>query len=96
MASKEVNKEARQFELQNFAEEKGYGDETKNQLDEIVDKYSEESTSIWMRVNDGEISWMDARSEWKDLKEERQSQITNLIGEEDYDQLQERVWGKWR
>jgi len=95
-AKKEVNKEARQFELQGFADEKGYSDDVKSQLNEIVDKYSDESTNIWQRVNDGEISWMDARSEWKDLKEDRESQLTNLIGEEDYGDLKERVWGKWR
>ena len=67
-AKKEVNKESRLFELNNFADEKGYEDTVKGQLKNIVDQYSEESTAIWIQVNDGEISWMDARTEWKALK----------------------------
>ena len=95
-AKKEVNKESRLFELNNFADEKGYEDTVKGQLKNIVDQYSEESTAIWIQVNDGEISWMDARTEWKALKEDRQTKITDVIGEDDYQELRDRVWGSWR
>ena len=83
------------YELESFAEEKDYDPETVQNLETILDNSSDEWRAVREQVREGEISWIDARTEFKAIGEDTEQKVTEFISEEDYKELQGRLWGDW-
>ena len=83
------------YELEKFSNEKGYDSETTQSIETILNDVSSEWRAVREQVRDGEISWIDARTEFKAIGEEAQEKATELISEEDYTELRSRLWGDW-
>ena len=83
-------------EISVFSEEQELDEETESK----VIKEVEDSTRAWVAVkNDvkkGEISWFEAKEEYQTIKEETGSVLKELLGEESYDVLKDRLWGDMR
>ena len=60
-----------------------------------MDNSSEEWRAVREQVREGEISWIDARTEFKAIGEETQQKVTEFISEDDYTELRSRLWGDW-
>ena len=91
----EAYKTSVKYELESFAEEKDYDPETVQNLASILDNSSDEWRAVREQVREGEISWIDARTEFKSIGEETEQKVTEFISEEDYKELQGRLWGDW-
>jgi|GEM_PF-5903117 len=91
----EAYKTSIQHELEKFSMEKGYDAEITQKVQGILDESTSEWTAIRQQVREGEISWLDARTEFKAIGEETQSKATEFISEEDYKELRSRLWGQW-
>ena len=91
----EAYKTSVKYELESFAEEKDYDPETVQNLESILDNSSDEWRAVREQVREGEISWIDARTEFKSIGEETEQKVTEFISEEDYKELQGRLWGDW-
>ena len=91
----EAYKTSIKYELENFSDEKGYDSETVQGLGSILDNSSDEWRAVREQVREGDISWIDARTEFKSIGEETEQKVTEFISEEDYKELQGRLWGDW-
>ena len=91
----EAYKTSMKFELDNFANEKEYDQETVDNIQRILDNSTNEWRAVREQVRDGEISWIDARTEFKAIGEETEEKISEFISDEDYKELQSRLWGDW-
>ena len=91
----EAYKTSVKYELESFAEEKDYDPETVQSIASILDNSSDEWRAVREQVQEGEISWIDARTEFKAIGEETEQKVTEFISEEDYKELQGRLWGDW-
>ena len=91
----EAYKTSIQFELENFSNEKGYDMETIQNIGTILDDSSDEWRAVRDQVREGEISWIDARTEFKSIGDETKDKITEQISDEDYNELRSRLWGDW-
>jgi len=91
----EAYKTSIQHELEKFSTEKGYDEDTTKKVEAILDERTNEWVAIRQQVREGEISWLDARTEFKAIGDETQSQVTEIISEEDYKELRSRLWGQW-
>ena len=91
----EAYKTSVKYELESFAEEKDYDPETVESIGSILDNSSDEWRAVREQVREGEISWIDARTEFKAIGEDTEQKVTEFISEEDYKELQGRLWGDW-
>lgn len=91
----EAYKTSIKYELESFSEEKGYDTETVQSIETILDDSTVEWRAVREQVREGEISWIDARTEFKAIGEETEQKVTEYISEEDYKELQSRLWGDW-
>ena len=91
----EAYKTSLKFELESFSEEKGYDTETVQSIETILDDSTAEWRAVREQVREGEISWIDARTEFKAIGEETEQKVTEYISAEDYKELQSRLWGDW-
>ena len=91
----EAYKTSIKFELENFAEEKQYDTETTQSIETILDDSTAEWRAVREQVREGEISWIDARTEFKAIGEETEGKVTEFISAEDYKELRSRLWGDW-
>lgn len=91
----EAYKTSIKYELENFSNEKGYDTETVQSIGTILDDSSDEWRAVREQVREGEISWIDARTEFKAIGDETKDKITEYISEEDYTELRSRLWGDW-
>ena len=91
----EAYKTSIQHELEKFSSEKGYDVDTTQKVEVILDESSSEWVAIRQQVREGEISWLDARTEFKAIGDDTESKVTEIISEEDYKELRSRLWGQW-
>jgi len=91
----EAYKTSLQHELEKFSLEKEYDPDTVERIEAILDESTNEWTAIRQQVREGEISWLDARTEFKAIGDETESKATEHISEEDYKELRSRLWGQW-
>ena len=84
-----------QHELETFSNEKEYDSNIVQSIESILDESTAEWTAIREQVRDGEISWMDARTEFTAIGEETETKVTEFISAEDYKELRSRLWGDW-
>lgn len=91
----EAYKTSIKYELENFATEKDYDTDTVQNIGTILDDSSDEWRAVREQVREGDISWIDARTEFKAIGEETKDKITEYISEEDYTELRSRLWGDW-
>ena len=83
------------YELEKFSKEKEYDSETVQGIETALNESSAEWRAVREQVREGEISWIDARTEFKAIGEETKEKVTELISEEDYTELSSRLWGDW-
>ena len=83
------------YELEKFSKEKEYDSETVQGIETALNESSAEWSAVREQVREGEISWIDARTEFKAIGEETKEKVTELISEEDYTELSSRLWGDW-
>ena len=91
----EAYKVSVKHELETFSQEKGYDESIVQSIATILDESTSEWTSIRAQVREGEISWMDARAEFKAIGDETEERVTEVISPEDYKELRARLWGDW-
>ena len=91
----EAYKASLQLELEKFSNEKEYDSETVKSIETILDESTAEWTAVRAQVREGEISWMDARTEFKAIGDETETKVTEFISTEDYQELRSRLWGDW-
>ena len=83
------------YELEKFSNEKEYDSETVKSIEAALNESSAEWRAVREQVREGEISWIDARTEFKAIGEETKEKVTEFISEEDYTELSSRLWGDW-
>ena len=83
------------YELEQFSNEKEYDADTVQNIEAILDDSTVEWRAVREQVREGEISWIDARTEFKAIGEETEEKVTEFISEEDYTELRSRLWGDW-
>ena len=88
----EAYKNSVQHELEKFSNEKDYDTETTQKIEAILDESTSEWTAVREQVREGEIPWMDARTEFKAIGDETEAKVTEFISEEDYKELRSRLW----
>jgi hypothetical protein len=91
----EAYKTSMKYELEKFSTEKEYDTDTVQNIETILDDSTAEWRSVREQVREGEISWIDARTEFKAIGEETEERVTEFISEEDYKELRSRLWGDW-
>ena len=91
----EAYKTSMKYELEKFSNEKEYDLDTIQNIETILDASTEEWRDVREQVREGEISWIDARTEFKAIGEETEEKVTEFISEEDYKELRSRLWGDW-
>ena len=91
----EAYKSSIKYELENFATEKDYDTDTVQSIEVILDDSTAEWRAVREQVREGDISWIDARTEYKSIGEETEEKVTEFISEEDYKELRSRLWGDW-
>lgn len=83
------------YELEKFSNEKEYDAETAQSIETILNDSTAEWRAVREQVRDGEISWIDARTEFRAIGEDTKEKATEYISEEDYKELRSRLWGDW-
>ena len=83
------------YELEKFSSEKEYDTETAQNIEAVLNESTAEWRAVREQVREGEISWIDARTEFKAIGEETEDRVTEFISEEDYKELRSRLWGDW-
>lgn len=91
----EAYKTSLRHELEQFSAEKEYESDTVKSIESILDESTAEWTAVRQQVREGEISWMDARTEFKAIGDETEAKVTEFISSEDYTELRSRLWGDW-
>lgn len=91
----EAYKASLKLELEKFSNEKEYDSETAKSIETILEESTNEWTAVRAQVREGEISWMDARTEFKAIGDETEAKVTEFISPEDYQELRSRLWGDW-
>ena len=91
----EAYKTSIKYELEKFSTEKEYDTDTVQNIESILDESTVEWRAIREQVREGEISWIDARTEFKAIGEETEEKVSEFISEEDYKELRSRLWGDW-
>ena len=91
----EAYKVSLKHELEQFSNEKEYDAGTVKSIESILDESTSEWRAVREQVREGEISWMDARTEFKAIGEETEGKVTEFISPEDYQELRSRLWGDW-
>jgi len=91
----EAYKTSMKYELEKFSNEKEYDTDTVQNIETILDNSTEEWREVREQVREGDISWIDARTEFKAIGEETEEKVTEFISEEDYKELRSRLWGDW-
>ena len=91
----EAYKTSMKYELEKFANEKEYDTDTVQSIEAILDDSTVEWRAVREQVREGDISWIDARTEFKAIGEETKEKVTEFISEEDYKELRSRLWGDW-
>lgn len=86
-------KESMHQELSEFSEEVGLADGVRTQVQTELDRRSEAWNAVREDVRSGNMSWIDARREMEALREDSDATLTELLGEEDFQSLDERLWG---
>ena len=80
-------------EVDTFANEYNLDAQTKAKLLRDLEARAYAWTAIKNDVQDGAMSWMDAREEFRALREEGEESMTALLGQEQYEDLRTRLWG---
>ena len=80
-------------EVQDFAAEEGLDGKTTEKLLEELRIRSENWNAVRKDVGEGKLSWFDARKEFQALREESDSVMNTLLGEEVFTVLDTRLWG---
>ena len=91
----EAYKTSIKYELEKFSNEKEYDTDTVQNIEAILDDSTTEWRAVREQVREGEISWIDARTEFKAIGEETEEKVTEFISEDDYTELRSRLWGDW-
>jgi len=80
-------------EVDSFAEEYDLDAQTKAQLMRELEARTYAWTAVKNDVQDGEFSWLDAKEEFRALKEEGETSLRGLLGDEKFEELSGRLWG---
>ncbi len=91
----EAYKTSLNYELEQFSSEKEYDADTVQNIEGILDDVTAEWRAVREQVQEGEISWIDARTEFSAIGEETKERVTEFISEDDYTELRSRLWGDW-
>lgn len=86
-------------EVSTFATDNDWPEATRETVLAEFGELHEGMQAIRTDVHSGEMSWPDARTEMEALREDTEATLVGLIGEEQYEQLSERVMpggrGRW-
>ena len=82
-------------EIDAFAQEYNLDAQMKANVVREVEANSRAFSAVRKDVRDGKISWFDAREEYRIIKEDGAANLTDLLGEEQYEELKGRLWGSW-
>ena len=89
-------RESMNREIEAFAEENNFDESTKEALFAEMAVRSDNWRAVRQEVQDGAISWFDARKEFQAVREESDAAMTEIIGEEMVESLNTRLWGNGR
>ena len=83
-------------EVDAFVDDHNLDSATKVKLVRDLEARAHAWTAVKNDVQDGVISWMDAKEEFRVLKDESEASLTDLLGAEKYEELRGRLWGnRW-
>lgn len=86
-------KESMEQELADFSEEIGLEEGVRAKVQSELDRRSAAWNTVRQDVRSGNMSHIDARREMEALREDSNAALTELLGEEDFQSLDERLWG---
>ena len=82
-------------EIEAFADEFNLDNSTKGRVMREVERRSQAFAAVKNDVQDGQLSWFEARGEFRAIKEEGESNLRGILGDEQYEELSGRLWGGW-
>ena len=82
-------------EIDAFAEENNLSAETRRKVTREIELRTQAWTAVKDEAHDGEISWFDARAEFRAIKEDSESNLREILGDERFESLNQRLWGGW-
>ena len=82
-------------EIEAFADEFSLDETTKGKVMREVERRSQAFAAVKNDVQDGQLSWFEARGEFRAIKEEGEANLRGLLGDEQYEELSGRLWGGW-
>ncbi len=92
-ASSEAWLDSMNDEVSTFADERGLSDDTTEELRLLLT----ERHTTWRTVHDdarsGSVSWIDARKEMSEAREDSESKLRELLGDDDFAVLDEKIFG---
>jgi hypothetical protein len=89
-------RESMNREIEAFVEENEFDDATRDDLLAQMEVRSDNWRAVRKDVQDGAISWFDARKEFQAVREESDAAMTEIIGEDMVEALNTRLWGDGR
>ena len=82
-------------EIEAFADEFNLDSSTKSRVMREVERRSQAFAAVKNDVQDGQLSWFEARGEFRAIKEEGEVNLRGILGDEQYEELSGRLWGGW-
>lgn len=80
-------------EIADFAEEEGLDSRTEEEVLKAATEMFEQMGQIREDIRNGDLAWGDAREEFQSIREETETKLTSLIGEDGVESLRERMGG---
>ena len=80
-------------EIADFASDQGLDRETEDEMVKITTEMFEQMRQIRDDIRNGDLSWGDAREEFEAAREDSETKMVALIGEEAVEALRERMGG---
>jgi hypothetical protein len=82
-------------EVAAFAEENNLDQNTRRKVTREIELRTQAWTAVKDEAHDGDISWFDARAEFKAIKEESETNLRDILGDDRFESLNSRLWGGW-
>ena len=79
-----------------FAQDYGLDEDTTAALFTEVEGMHETFTTVREDASSGTISWFDARTEFRALRDESEARLVEILGQETYEAYEERVLPRGR
>ena len=80
-------------EIETFAEEFDLDPATRDKVIREVETRTQAYVAVKNDVKDGELSWFDAKEEFRAIRDEGETNLRGILGDDQFEELSGRLWG---